>query len=237
MMDNETGSSLEDHEVRTYRALPGGDRVAFSRAEYKAAKSVGAPGLVLIDFRPLSFIQDEWTVREPYFIYPSEELCEGSSKAFAALNAVMLEKKQLALVRVALREPSTPQLGCLVPQEEIIEDEEQVQPPGMHLIMVPFKDEVRTNDFARVPRHTKPDEAAVEAAMGVIAATMIPDFDCRSFENPVLQMHYRGLETLAQAEGEDDYDEWQDSMDTTAPSKETTEKIDKALAPFLEKLS
>ncbi|CAN0360625.1 unnamed protein product, partial [Ectocarpus sp. 13 AM-2016] len=81
---------------------------------------------------------------------------------------------------------------ALLPQEEVVEDGEQLQPGGFNTVVLPFADEVRE---AKAPRTSDDDvkpevnEGGVSAAEGVVKALKLESFDFRKFENPVLQRY------------------------------------------------
>ncbi|CAM9986919.1 unnamed protein product, partial [Hapterophycus canaliculatus] len=105
-------------------------------------------GLTLLGFRPNATLRPDFNVRSPYFIYPDEESTVGSAKAFIALHLAMLDKEVYALARFTRAAGAAPRMVALLPQKEVVEDGEQLEPGGFNAVVLPFADEVRE---ARAP--------------------------------------------------------------------------------------
>ena len=72
-------------------------------------------GFRLLGFKPASTVPEE-NLKPALFIYPEEGVVQGSTTAFAALHAKMLELNRVAVVRGVMRERGdTPKLFLLVP--------------------------------------------------------------------------------------------------------------------------
>ena len=68
----------------------------------------------------------------------------GSTRTFTALlkSCLKLDRHALALCR--FKRNSTPEFACLIPQEETFgKDGGQDLPPGFHVIVLPFRDDIR----------------------------------------------------------------------------------------------
>ena len=69
----------------------------------------------------------------------------------------------------------------------------QEQPPGMHMIHLPFADDIRRpeRDFGFVgPTQIFADEPAIEAATAMIGALSHPDYQVGTVPNPALQRFF-----------------------------------------------
>ena len=74
-------------------------------------------------------------------------MVKGSSVAFSALLKKMIEMDKIGICRVIARNTSPPKYAALLPQEEILDpnDNTQSQAPGFHLIFLPFADGLLNN--------------------------------------------------------------------------------------------
>ncbi|RXN04665.1 X-ray repair cross-complementing 6 [Labeo rohita] len=118
----------------------------------------------------------------------------GSSCMFTALLLKCSEKNVFALCRYIPRRNTPPRFVALVPQrEELDQSRTQATPPGFHVIFLPFADDIRTVDAHVGP--TASDEQVDK--MKEIVHKLRFKYRSDSFENPVLQQHYRNLEALA----------------------------------------
>ncbi|CAB1118397.1 unnamed protein product [Ectocarpus sp. CCAP 1310/34] len=231
LMDDKTGAQLDAHEVRTYLEFAG-ERAYISKDEMGTLKGLYPKGLALLGFRPNNTLRPDFNIRSPYFLYPDEESTTGSAKAFIALHAAMVDKRVYALARFTRAAGAAPRMVALLPQEEVVEGGEQLQPGGFNTVVLPFADEVRE---AKAPQtaddDVKPEvkESGVSAAEGVVKALKLESFDFRKFENPVLQRHYAALQALALSEEEISWDPEKD--DRTRPDEKG---LDAAGGPVLE---
>uniref|UniRef100_A0A0E0AGK8 DNA helicase n=1 Tax=Oryza glumipatula TaxID=40148 RepID=A0A0E0AGK8_9ORYZ len=113
--------------------------------------------------------------------------------------------------------PTRPQLVALIAQEEVTSAGGQIEPPGMHMIYLPYSDDVRypeevhlTSDDA--PRAT---DEQIKKASNLLRRIDLKNFSVCQFSNPALQRHYGILEALALGE-----DEMPDVKDETLPDEE-----------------
>ncbi|CAM9259428.1 unnamed protein product, partial [Laminaria digitata] len=233
LMDEKTGAQLDDHEVRTYLEFAG-ERAYISKDEMAGLKALYPKGLTLLCFKPLQTLRPDFNVRSPYFLYPDEESTTGSAKAFVALHEAMAAAKVYALARFTRASGAASRMVALLPQEETTEDGMQLLPPGLNAIVLPFADEVReakatTAEEGDVKPEVSQGEEGVLAAEGIVKALQLDDFDCRQFENPVLQRHYAALQAIALSEEEISWDPERD--DNTRPDEKG---VDAAIAPLLQ---
>ncbi|NP_001389957.1 aTP-dependent DNA helicase 2 subunit KU70 isoform 2 [Oryza sativa Japonica Group] len=113
--------------------------------------------------------------------------------------------------------PTRPQLVALIAQEEVTSAGGQIEPPGIHMIYLPYSDDVRypeevhlTSDDA--PRAT---DEQIKKASNLLRRIDLKNFSVCQFSNPALQRHYGILEALALGE-----DEMPDVKDETLPDEE-----------------
>ncbi|KAF3773129.1 ATP-dependent DNA helicase 2 subunit [Nymphaea thermarum] len=99
----------------------------------------------------------------------------------------------------------------------------QVEPPGMHMIYLPFSDDIRhveelqMDDEDNIP-HATDDQ--VKSATSLLKRVDLRDFSVCQFANPALQRHYAILQALALGEDED----LPDVKDETMPDEEGMSK-------------
>ncbi|XP_062108061.1 ATP-dependent DNA helicase 2 subunit KU70 isoform X4 [Humulus lupulus] len=103
-------------------------------------------------------------------------------------------------------------------EEEITKAGGQVEPPGMHMIYLPYSDDIRDNEelhsTSGVAAPCATDEQVRKAA-SLMKRIDLKDFSVCQFANPALQRHYAVLQTLAL-----DEDEMPDIKDETVPDEE-----------------
>ncbi|NWI09300.1 XRCC6 protein, partial [Crypturellus soui] len=118
----------------------------------------------------------------------------GSTTLFNALLMKCLEKEVLALCRYIPRRNTPPRFVALVPQEEELDEQNvQVAPPGFHLVFLPYADDKRKVDFTE---KVLANREQVDKMKQIIQKLRFK-YRIESFENPVLQQHFRNLEALA----------------------------------------
>ncbi|CAL9756500.1 unnamed protein product [Musa acuminata subsp. burmannicoides] len=190
--------------------------VQFSKDQILEVKKVSNSHLRLLGFKPLDCLKDYHNLRPSTFIFPTDEEVIGSTRIFIALYRSMLRLKRFAFAFYG--KSSNPRLVALVAQDEIISSSGQVEPPGMHMIYLPYSDDIRhveelhSTDDAIAPRATDDQIKKVSALMRRID---LKDFSVCQFANPALQRHYGILQALAL-----DEDEMPDIKDETLPDEE-----------------
>ncbi|TFK07274.1 X-ray repair cross-complementing protein 5 [Platysternon megacephalum] len=191
--NRETGSLLLPSDTKKAQTY-GNRQIVLEKEEVEEVKRFDSPGLVLIGFKPLVMLKQHHYIKPSQFIYPEESFISGSTTLFNALLTKCLDKEVMALCRYTPRRNTPPRFVVLVPQEEEL-DEQKVQtaPPGFHLIFLPYADDKRKIDFAeKVPANDEQVDKMKE-----IIQKLRFKYRNDSFENPVLQQHFRNLEALA----------------------------------------
>uniref|UniRef100_H2P4K1 X-ray repair cross complementing 6 n=1 Tax=Pongo abelii TaxID=9601 RepID=H2P4K1_PONAB len=172
----------------------GSRQIILEKEETEELKRFDDPGLMLMGFKPLVLLKKHHYLRPSLFVYPEESLVIGSSTLFSALLIKCLEKEVAALCRYTPRRNIPPYFVALVPQEEELDDQKiQVTPPGFQLVFLPFADDKRKMPFTEKIMATPEQVDKMKAIVEKLRFTYRSD----SFENPVLQQHFRNLEALA----------------------------------------
>ncbi|GFR46081.1 hypothetical protein Agub_g7565 [Astrephomene gubernaculifera] len=165
------------------------------------------PGLRLLGFKPLGppgcCLRRWHQLRPPLFLRPDEGAAEGATAAFIALWRAMLAEERFAVCSYK-RANTVPQLVALVPVDEAVDVYGmQTQPPGLHMIYLPYLDDVRQPETVTgLPRQQPTDEQLSAAAQFVSALSLeaVEPFDLTQIANPWLQRHYQILEAIALSE-------------------------------------
>ncbi|XP_058093568.1 ATP-dependent DNA helicase 2 subunit KU70 [Magnolia sinica] len=192
------------------------ENVLFTMDELSEIKRVSTGHLHLLGFKPLSCLKDYHNLRPSTFVFPSDEEIVGSTCIFIALHRSMLRLRRFAVAFYG--SSAHPQIVALIAQDEITSSSGQVEPPGMHMIYLPYSDDIRHPEEvhmavdAETPRAT---DDQIKKAMVILKRVDLKDFSVCQFANPALQRHYAVLQALALGE-----DEMPDAKDETAPDEE-----------------
>ncbi|GAB5592308.1 ATP-dependent DNA helicase II subunit 1 [Umbelopsis nana] len=86
--------------------------------------------------------------------------------------------------------------SCYPMQEEVLDSEQvQVRPPGFHVIIMPYADDMRALPVSELQ---EADDEQIDAAKAFVERLSIKGrFDPLAYENPFLQRHYAGLQAAA----------------------------------------
>ena len=143
-VDKYTGEYVDQQQMRKYIDYAG-EKIYFTDDELNSIKSLGEVGLTLMGFKPQHTLLDEYNIRSTYFIYPTDTLINGSMLLFHTLLQSMNELQKIAICRFRYRKNSIPRFVALLPQlEQLDEYNNQLLPPGLHMIFLPYSDDIRT---------------------------------------------------------------------------------------------
>ena len=176
--------------------------------EMKQIKDLGEPGLQLMGFKKLDQLRNEHNYRSSYFLYPDDTNIRGSTRAFSALLSGMLDLQQYAVCRLITKRGSLLRFVALLPQAEKVDDDGRlVVAGGMHMVFLPYADDMRDVKLGR--RETDADAEGAEGeedevhnqlkgkAKAIIAKMGMKEYDPSLIFNPALQRHYAGLQAMA----------------------------------------
>ncbi|XP_024517551.1 ATP-dependent DNA helicase 2 subunit KU70 [Selaginella moellendorffii] len=190
-------------------------RVLMTREELAEVKKITDVQLRLLGFKSIACLKDYHNLRPATFLYPSEEAIKGSTCLFIALHRSLIRQKKFAL---AFHGNSTsPHLVALVPQEEIVNEYGQVQPPGMHMIYLPYAEDIRQPEKINLSKGGVEIAAKehIDKAMALIKKLHLREFTVYDIQNPALQRHYSNLQALGLQE-----DTVEEVEDCTLPDEE-----------------
>ncbi|WVY92644.1 hypothetical protein V8G54_031732 [Vigna mungo] len=141
---------------------------------------------------------------------------DSSMCIFIALHRSMIQLNRFAVAFSG--SSSRPQLVALIAQEEVIQSGIQIEPPGMHMIYLPYSDDIRLveerySDTSGMV--TKASSDQIKRAADLIKRVDLKDFSVCQISNPALQRHYAVLQALALEE-----DDVPEMKDETLPDEE-----------------
>ncbi|KAI9595596.1 SPOC like C-terminal domain-containing protein [Syncephalis fuscata] len=189
-----TDTHVDKDQVHYYYMF-GGEKVVFTKQELEQMITFGEPGIRLLGFKPQNSLKLHHTVSPPYFAYPDEATYQGSITTFTALLRTLAEKKYVAICRLIMKKYSGPRLVALLPQLEVVDDYGQVEPPGFHIITLPFSDAIR-----HIPVNTpiEASEEQIDLVKRIISKLALKQsFQADMFNNPVIQRHNEVLKAVA----------------------------------------
>ncbi|XP_022054708.1 X-ray repair cross-complementing protein 6 isoform X2 [Acanthochromis polyacanthus] len=218
----QTGSLLLPSEIKKAQVY-GNKQIVMEKDEVDAIKKFDDPGLLLIGFKPMEKLKLHHHIRPAVFLYPEEDQVKGSACLFSALLKKCSERNVFALCRCITRRNNPPRFAALVPQlQEVDEGNAQITPPGFNVIYLPFADDLRTLD---PPHYPAASQVQVDKMKEIVSKLRFK-YRSDSFENPVIQQHYRNLEALAL-----DMMAPEDIEDLIMPK---VEQIDQRLGPLVD---
>ena len=239
---DETAAFLLPHEIKTYHFY-GKNRVYFTKQDMNRLKTFGkTPHLRMLGFRDADGLRSDLSLRSPYFLRPDDYNFPGSGKVFLALLRRMIARSKIAFVAlVSSNGISVPRVYAMVPQKERRDDDGYVVcPAGFNLIAQPYKQEIRdvgpeiVETNSAYPPLPSISSKQRRAAIDVVKNVQLVSFSSRDFENPLLQHHYRTVESLAlgnQVEWNADVDDCV-KPDTNAIGKKYGNVLDEFNAAF-----
>ncbi|OCK81100.1 ATP-dependent DNA helicase II subunit 1 [Lepidopterella palustris CBS 459.81] len=196
-MVDDTARAVEKTEVRKAYKF-GGEAVYFTPEEMKQIRECfGEPVIRIIGFKPLSMLPIWANTRHPTFIYPSETDYIGSTRVFSALQQKLLKDKKMGIAWFIPRKNANPVIAAIVPgAERLGPGDEQIMPPGLWVIPLPFADDIRQNPETKLMKTTG---ELTDMMRMVIQQLQLPkaSYDPARYPNPSLQWFYRILQAIA----------------------------------------
>ncbi|KAI9001483.1 ku70-like protein [Trametes punicea] len=194
--DAEDEEEAKELEVGT-RTVALGSKVFYTAEDVRNFRTLGLePGLKLLGFKDRSELAFEDNVKHSIFIYPDEMSFSGSKRTFTALLRTMIKKKKIAIVLALTRRNASPIFCAMLPQAEKVDESGWREPPGFHLIPLPFADDIRA---APVLKGFRASDELKEAAAKWINKLKVKNgsYPPDSYPNPALAYHNAQLEASA----------------------------------------
>ncbi|ORY15168.1 DNA-dependent protein kinase [Clohesyomyces aquaticus] len=213
---DDTARVVEKVELRKAYKF-GGDTITFTPEEFvQIRQCFGDPVIRIVGFKSISLLPIWANTGKATFIYPSESDYVGSTRVFSALQQTLIKTKKMAVAWFIARRNAAPVITAIIPGEERYDENgEQVMPPGLWLIPLPFADDIR-----QCPEHPDKDIKATDQLTDmmrkVIEQLQLPKgiYDPAKYPNPDLQWFYRILQAMAL---EEEVPEFSTSDDKTLP--------------------
>lgn len=186
----------------------GGEQVIFSLEEISEIRNFGNPIIRVIGFKPLEALPMWANIKTSTFIYPFEDDYIGSIRVYSAFYQNLLKKKLMALSWFIARKNAPPVLAAIIPTLPMDKDDEKSNkagvsatgcPQGLHLIPLPFADDLRQNPPSMHETPLRAPDELVDKMRPIIEQLNLPKgtFDPERYPNPSLQWHYRILQAIA----------------------------------------
>lgn len=189
----DTGSLLLASQIKLAYTY-GGHRVFFEKQELNEIKVLDQSCIRLMGFKPREYLKPHHNIKHSSFIYPDEQAIKGSTLIFTALWDRMINMNKIAICKMTARASTPSRFVALLAQPEVRDkSQEQKSPPGIHVVWLPFVDDIRSLQLDPM-KMASPDQ--VQAAHRLVKSLRIR-FDSENFPNPVLQKHYKHLQALA----------------------------------------
>lgn len=212
----ETGGLLLPSDLACYQ-IYGDKEIIFTPEETRSMVNVYEPGIVLLGFKPMSFLKTELFFKSPSFIYPKEKDASGSTKLFTALLERCLARQVLALVRCVPRAHSSAIFAALIPQAEVLDETNaQVQPPGFLLHPLPYADYISK---MTLEKRTVASDEQIEACKKVVKK-LRGEYHPEDVDDPSAETHWEVIKALAL-----NRQRIEDVPDQTVPDVENIEKV------------
>lgn len=150
---DESGGAVQKVEIRRAYTF-GGEKVTFSDDEAKQLRNFGDPVIRIIGFKPMDRLPLWANVKNSTFLYPSEEDFVGSTRVYSALHRKLSKDNLFGLTWFIPRRNATPVMAALIPTLSAQVSDSNTNPAavsasgapqGLHLIPLPFADDVRQN--------------------------------------------------------------------------------------------
>ncbi|XP_035204792.1 X-ray repair cross-complementing protein 5-like isoform X2 [Stegodyphus dumicola] len=221
---SDTGELLLPSDIKKYQEYAG-KKIYVADYEAKQIRNFGEPGLLLMGFKPKLYLKPHYHLKPSLFLYPDEKSIQGSIRLCLALLIQCLKREYVPICRMIARQNDPPRFVALLPQEEHVDERGlQTIPPGFHVIYLPYTEDIRS---IKIEKKHHPSEALVEKSKEIIKKLQFA-YHPESFENPVLQKHWRNIEALAL-----NRDAPEEIIDYTLPTKDVIEKrAGKLIAEF-----
>ncbi|CBZ55989.1 putative ATP-dependent DNA helicase II, 70 kDa subunit [Neospora caninum Liverpool] len=217
-----------------YYTVSGGKKIGLDWKDIQTMKDFGSPGLSLLCCVSAASLAFEMNMGSPLFVTTAAaaERAAGAidgaearweqEKLFSAFVMTLCKRELVAIARLVPKHGSPVALVALLPQlEEVDEAGNTLQAPGLHLLRLPFAEDIREIDLpwtslvgfqrpgergdARERAASKREcEMQIQAAVRVLSALGVEDFHPHQLSNDALQRHFAIIEALALGNSEAD---------------------------------
>lgn len=202
-----TQNNLVKPEVRKAFTF-GGEQIIFTPEELKKLRDFGDPVIRIICFKSMDKLPFWANIKTSTFLYPSEDDYVGSTRVYSALYQKLVKSRLFALTWFIPRRNAAPVMAAMIPTLSAESTEEKSNdagvspsgcPQGLHLIPLPFADDIRSNPPTMHDTPIRAPDELVDAMRPIIQQLNLPKgiYDPQRYANPSLQWHYRILQAMA----------------------------------------
>lgn len=208
--DDFDGGSRNVQKLEIKKAYTfGGQQIIFSQDEIKQLRDFGEPIIRIIGFKPAEMLPLWANFKSSTFLFPSEEDFVGSTRTFSALYQKLKKSNLIGLAWFVARKNAAPVLAALIPTLNAAKSFEEKTnqagvsstscPQGLHLIPLPFADDIRQNPPAMPQPPLRASDELVDKVLPIVKQLNLPKgvYDPSKYPNPSLQWHYRILQAIA----------------------------------------
>ncbi|XP_020713797.1 ATP-dependent DNA helicase 2 subunit 1 isoform X1 [Ceratitis capitata] len=115
-------------------------------------RNLHAPGMMLLGFKQISELPENWYYKPQNFMYPDEKIISGSKRLFRALWERCLERNKMAICLFMRKRKSIPRYVALIPVEGAVIEGDIYKPllsgDGFKIVYLPFAKHIRNIDFS-----------------------------------------------------------------------------------------
>ncbi|CAN6604973.1 hypothetical protein TRVA0_002S04940 [Trichomonascus vanleenenianus] len=205
-IDPSNGATIDKGEIVPGYKFSEEDFIEFTKDDVTKMRSFGKPKFRILAFQPRATVPPLHNAGNARFIYPSDEKLVGSIKAYTALYEEMLKEKLVAIAYCIPRANAAPRHYCLYPCEEAVDNDGfQVLPPGLFMIPLVNKDELRSLPTGSMNRlsddlYQVRDELAAQLEYVTLGLTMPNNYEPKRYPNPDLRRFNDYLQAFALGE-------------------------------------
>lgn len=167
----------------------GGEKIAFSEDETKKLRDFGEPVIRIIGFKPQARLPLWANTKNSTYLYPSEEDYIGSTRVYSALYQKLSKDQLFGLCWFIPRRNATPVMAAMLPTLPADDTNEKTNPAatsvtgapqGLHLIPLPFADDIRQNPPTTQEKPLRAPDELVDAMRPMIRKLRTASrIDCR----------------------------------------------------------
>uniref|UniRef100_A0A034VV71 ATP-dependent DNA helicase 2 subunit 1 n=1 Tax=Bactrocera dorsalis TaxID=27457 RepID=A0A034VV71_BACDO len=152
----ETMEIAEEYVVKQsggwYEINLGDMSIRITPEQINRVRNLHAPGMMLLGFKPISELPENWYYKPQNFMYPDEKGVRGSKCLFRALWERCLERDKMAICLFMRKRKSIPRYVALIPVEGTTAEDDTSKPllsgDGFKIVYLPFAKHIRNIDFA-----------------------------------------------------------------------------------------
>ncbi|XP_067620035.1 ATP-dependent DNA helicase 2 subunit 1 [Eurosta solidaginis] len=152
----ETMDIVEEHQVKQsggwYEINLGDMPIRVTPEQINRVRNLHAPGMMLLGFKTISDLPENWYYKPQNFMYPDDKIISGSKRLFRALWERCLERQKIAICLFMRKRKSIPRYVALIPVQAGDPDDDTSRPllsgDGFKIMYLPFAQHIRNTDFA-----------------------------------------------------------------------------------------